>query len=239
MSFDTHAPLEKFSRQEHVDESSFLGRAERLKHIKEQLGFYPQSNEETSRITALLGSGEEFATLRHLNEVYVHQRRFEADAPRAVRSVVRSFEDYAGNAVNEGYYMQLLLDQLLAVHPNNRTGFKSLFPNEDWRYDTTQIAIFSAMSRYLETDRFAETEDDDRLGKQKLLDQTMGEERFERLHENLDGLRASDIKRIALGIRTNQNNRFEYWTTQLEASKKHLFARDVATVALENLTQIR
>jgi len=228
------------SRPEASDGSSILSRPERVKAIKEHLGFYPQSNDEASRVTGLIGREDQsYPVLRHLDEVYKHQRTAGADAPGAIRSLVRGFETYAGNAVNELHYMDTFLGELSQINPNNRAGFTSIFPVDDWRYDNTQIAAFTSMSRYLETDHFAETETDDRLGKRQLIDLTSGEARVERIVENLQVLRASNLKKVATAVEHNQQNRLAFWTEQLEASKKHLFARNVASAALSEINRIQ
>ncbi len=101
MTLDTPSFQEAISHLEERGEL-FLEQPERLKVIKEQLAFYPQSNDEATRIVTLIGrGGQEYPTLRHLDEEYAHQRKAHADAPAAVRSIVHQFEDYAGNAVNE------------------------------------------------------------------------------------------------------------------------------------------
>jgi hypothetical protein len=230
--------IEPISRPEQKDDS-FLSRAERVRTIKDTFGFYPQSSTEMSQATALIGrEGQPYPVLSYLSEIYQHQRKAGADAPRAVRSLVRSFDEYAGNAVNEAQYMELLHDQLSVQDVNNRTGFRTLFPIEDWQYDATEIATFSVVSRHLETSHFAETGTDDRLGKHR-IDLTAGNERIDRIRENLDVLRIADLKRLAVSIQANQENRLEFWIEQLEASKRHLFARDVAEVALAELQRIR
>lgn len=240
MSVDALMNADIAPRLEVEDEISFMQRPEKIKTIKNKLGFYPQSNEEASRAMALIGHEvENYPALMYLNEIYIHQRKYDADAPRTIRSVVRGFEEYAGNAINEWYYMDGLLQQLALRNPNSRTGFTTLFPDEDWQHDKTQIAIFSAMSRYLETDRFADTEENDRLNKKQLIDYTSGDERIVRIKDNLNGLRASSIKGIAHAIQGTQEDRFNFWTDQLEVSTRHLFARDAAMVALEELARIK
>ncbi len=218
---------------------SVLSRPERVKAIKEQAGFYPQSNEEASRATTLIGrEGQSNPTLRHLDEVYAHQRRYKADAPEALRSVVRSFEEYAGNAVNELYYTESFLESMNALAPHNLASFATIFPTEDWEHDNTTIATFTAMTRYLETEQFAETENDDRLGKRELIDYTSGEQRIERIIDTLGVLRATSLQRTARAVKTNQEHRFDFWVDKLEASRRHLFVRDIAGVALEELYRI-
>jgi len=236
---NTQPLVESNARPNSKDELSFLERPERLVTIKNHLGFYPQSNNEASRITALIGHEDKnHQALTHLNEVSIHQYKAGASASEAVRSIVRSFEGYAGSAVNELYYMDSFLTDDLVIRANNRTGFTTLFPLEEWRYDNAQIAAFSAMSRFRETQRYAETEKDGRMGNRTLIDATSGEERLERIIENLGGLRVSELKRIADTLKDGQIKRLDFWIEQLEGSKKHYFARDVSELALKELVSI-
>ena len=239
MPVENQSLQEKIAHLENKDELSFLGRPGRVKLIKEHLGFYPQSNSEASRITTLIGREDrETPAFWHLNEVSMHQYKYKSGARETVESLVRQFEEFAGNAVNESYYMEQLLDRLSVIDPNGRTGFETLFPVEDWQYDNSQIAVFSAMSRYIETDHFAETEENDRLGKLKLIDHVPIDERIERIRENLSHIRASSLRKTALSLRKNQDTRLNFWKTQLEDSRRHLFARDAASIALDELASI-
>jgi hypothetical protein len=208
--------------------------------IINQLHFYPHTNSEASRAIALLGRGQQdLSVLGHLNEIYVHQRKLQADAPSSVRAVVHSFEDYAGNAANELHYMESFLERLKRLEANNRTGFATLFPLNDWHLDTNLIASFTAMSRYVETVQEPTNIRTDDTTKQVGIGETKAEERQERIICNLGALRVSELTNVALAVQTHESHRFDYWVEQLRGSRMHLFARDVANTALSELAHVR
>ena len=240
MSADIQPLKERITRLETKGELSSLSRSERLQMIHRELGFYPQSNDEASDAEALMGQADQaFPTLQYLNIISAHQHKYEADASKSVRAIVHTFGDYAGNAMNEAFYMEQFIERLSDMKPNNFTSFANLYPTSEWRYDNNQIAAFTAMTRYLEIDHFVNDGVNDTLGKQHLLDLTQGEERFERIIESLGVLRASSLENTAKAVQKNQNARFDYWYGHLEASTRHLFARDVAMTALNELNDVR
>lgn len=238
MSADVHGLKEQITRLETKDELSSLSRQERLQMIHRELGFYPQSNEEASTAESLMGQADQaFPTLQHLNIVSRHQHKYHADASSSVRAIVHTFGDYSGSAMNEAFYMEQFVEQLSDMKPNNFTSFANLYPLSEWRYDNNQIAAFTSVARYLEIDHFTEHGTNDKLGKQDLIDLTQGKERFRRITESLGDLNALSLKKTAMAVHKNQNARFDYWYGHLEASTRHLFARDVAMTALSELNE--
>lgn len=221
------------------DGLSTLNRPARIKVIKEQFGFYPQNNDELSRIIALVGrSLQANPVLTHFDEVYKHQRSAHADAPAALRSMVRLFESYAGNALDERLYMEAFLDFVSQARPNQFSGFTTVFPTESWENDGTMRATFTAVARYIETEHFAETEEGDSLAKDNLIDELSGPDRVSHIVQTLGALRVSSLERTAKAIQVSQEKRFAFWVDKLELSRAHFFARDVAAVALNNLEKI-
>ena len=234
------APIESESHASTPERSplTVLTRPERVKALKAELGFYPHSNEEMGRIINLMGrDGQQNPALRHLDEIYAHQRTHKADAPEALRSVVRGFEEYAGNALNEIEYMDGFSKLLQQTKPNQLSGFGTVFPTPEWEHDGTLRATFTAMARYIETSALAETEEGDRLGKRELIDLTSGKDRIARINETLGGLRISSLEKTAQAVATSQAHRLEYWTGQLEASRQHFFVREAASIALQELSK--
>ena len=217
-------------------EVSAFSRPARIKAVKEHLGFYPQNNDELSSIIAIVGrSPRERPVLSYLDEVYKHQLDAGADAPATLRLVVHSFEDYAGNAIDERSYAEGLLATIRASDPNLLTGFTRLFPTENWENDHTLRATFTALARYIQTGQFAEAGEIDSLVKENLIDETTGYDRVGRIIGTLGLLRVSSLKRTAAAMRDSQEKRFAFWADKLEASKSHLFVRDIADAALRNL----
>jgi hypothetical protein len=237
MDIETPFTHETVRQAEQNGEATYLHRPERLKTIKEQLGFYPQSNEEMARVISLMGREGQFnPVLVHLDEIYKHQRKVGADAPRALRSVVRSFGEYAGNALNERSYMETFSTYMDELRPNPLTRFDALFPAEAWKDNGTMRAVFTSLGRYVETTNFVEDAGDDTLGKKELIDYTTGDERVQHITDTLGALRISSVQRTARAVSTHQENRFTFWMDQLELSKRHLFARELASEALKELT---
>lgn len=222
-------------RAEDEKSETLLGRPERLFLIKDQLGFYPHSNDEASRITSLITKQGQFKALAHLNEVYIHQRRAGSDAPATLRLIVHKFDEYAGNALNEGEYMKAFTQQFDYADADSSAHFTEIFPVASWEHDGIMRAAFTAMGRHLETEAFAVRGMHDKLGKRDLIDYTAGDERIERILEALGGCDGASLEALSAAVGQSEEKRLEFWMKQLETSKKHWFVREVATRALENL----
>lgn len=221
------------------DDLSTLDRPARIKAVKEHLGFYPQNNKELSRIVTLLGRASHTnSVLAHLDEVYKHQRDAQADAPAALRSIIRSFEEYAGNALNERSYMETFLGFISSANPSRLSGFTTVFPTENWESDGTMRATFTALTRHIETEHFAETEEKDSLAKDNLIDNLAEADRVQRIIETLGPLRISSLERTAQAVDICQEKRFTFWVDKLKASRSHFFSRQAASIALRELELI-
>lgn len=221
-----------------IEKKTYVGRPERLRTLSHELGFYPHNNDEASRAMGLLGRSEtEFPALTYLNEIAIRSRKENANGPSALRAVVHKFDEYAGNALNELTYTENLIESLQEKTPSNFSSFATLFPLEDWKNDGTMKAAFTALTRHIETREFVENEGDDSLGKRHLVDYTMGEERENRIISTLSKVRAGELNRTAEAVRASEENRFSFWVEQLEVSRRHLFARETATIALQSLIE--
>ena len=230
--FDTEQASEVLNKKE------YIGKPDRIKTIKEELGFYPHSNDEASRVMGLLGRSEQaYPALSYLNEIAVHQRKFSTNIPGALRAVVHKFDEYAGNALNEVSYMDTFIHQFKERSPNNFASFSTILPLPEWQHDSGVKAALTAIARHIETREFAENEGNDSLGKRDLIDYTLGEDREARIISTLSKTRAGNLIRTAEAVRSSQENRFAFWMEQLDVSRRHLFARETATIALRSLTE--
>lgn len=215
---------------------SFLSQAERTKAIFEQLGFFPQSNDEASRIMTLIGRGEAENPVRtHLDEVARHQYSAKANARAAVESITQRFADYAGNAADEKYLVQSFIKRQADAELANFTSFATAYPVDEWHDDATLKATFTAMSRYLDTEIFTETARPDTPGKYKLIDNTVNEDRTAHIVSTLGALRVSSLTSLAKALEVNQENRLAFWSEKLVESQQHAFATKIAEVALQDL----
>lgn len=212
MAIDVDAINKQIPRIESNDEVSFLSRPERISMVHEQHGFYPHSNEEASRVVALIGHTDDtLPTLQYLDMISQHQYKYHADAAGSVRAIVHAFAEYAGNAMNEAYYMEQFIDDLSVSKPNNFSSFTNLFPVHEWKYDYNKIAAFTAMARHLEIDHFVSTGVDNPLGRQNAIDLTEGKDRVDRISKSLGNLRAISLEKTAQAVHKAQNRRFDYW----------------------------
>ena len=130
------------------------------------------------------------------------------------------------------------MDFISQARPNRFSGFTTVFPTENWENDGTMRATFTVFARYIETEHFAETEEGDSLTKDNLIDELPGPEQVNHILQTLGPLRLSSLERTAKAIQVSQRKRFDFWVDKLESSRAHFFAREVATVALNNLEAI-
>lgn len=243
-----------------------LERVERLVYLKENEGFYPQSNQEFNRM--MLMSGDATGNLRaltHLNAVYLHQvaifrtkEQKEAEqqkqsraeiaettkkltpneeGQRALRAIVREFEDYAKNAVSERFFVNELKQRIERMDIGNFTAFKNLPNMKDWKDEEGTRRALTLLAKHLEIEAYLGENDRDPLSKKTRID--TAPDKDGRIMEKIGNMRVTDLRRVSSAVASEQTQRFIYWTERLQEATRHSYVRGQGFGALRSLGAIQ
>lgn len=228
---------EEVDALEDIESLPPLDRATRLMEIMEQKGFFPQSNLELSRIMALTRTPRtKNVVIDHLDEVYAHQKRAKTDDPkRALRSIVREFENNALNAFAEASFVREFETRVSAKELNPRSGFNTAVPISEWRSEESTRRALTSLARYREAAAFAQEDAPDRMNKDESIDQAKGDERNQRIKDALGTLRVDEIKHLTDKYVDMQALRFEFWKEKLEEATEYVYVTAQAKEALADL----
>lgn len=215
-----------------------------MRLLHKEVGFYARDSKEQSSIQAIVGrSGEtKYPTLRYLYDVKYRQTSFETKDPSAApRSIVRNFEQYAIQADKEARFTRFFSNMIRSdrnASPDQT--FADIMNPEDYSNDEQTRRTLTSVVRLIEADRFAEeNEGEYPLAVRHGVDSLEGKIRDTYVLSVISTLPLRDVMRYNERLRVEENNRFEYWRSQLNVATMFSLVRAQAHESLARLDTIR
>lgn len=209
------------------EELQKLTPVQRLGFVVNGIGMVPSSKKELTRAMSALehrDSAGGFAS--HLNEILLHQNKAKTNDPRAaLRSVLSEVGSYASTARGNVAMLGTLECEL--ADRDDLVPSKSVANNGLSRDLLRVPATRRAIGHMLRSRQV-----DIALRENELVDLNQAVD-DEQMAVFLQGIRLSDFKHGVDVTRRQQQNRFDFWTDQLEASTRHSAVRAMAFAALE------
>ena len=205
---------------------------DRLKIVKDEVGFYPHSPSEAWLAARLLRySGTQEGAAGYLNSIAVfHQRNNQPNTIQsgAIRSQTHTMAEFAEDAANK---LSQLCQYGEVFHEDNRYAgdtFGEAYLRDTWYDDPNLRALLTPVAEYVELQQFiAAPNDTIRLA------ETAKNERTLRIKMALGTMPVDAVAELAAEVQDSEAHRFEYWVQRLTEAWGHSYARDVAKAALE------
>ncbi len=220
-----------------INPSDQINWQNRLNILGENYGFYPTSLAESTRAHMIIPFLEEPGkTAKHLNEVLIRSKR----DPRAVRSVVRTFGDYAIDAKVRTARLEDFRQEVELTNPHIRVEQAEEAREHPGLIDVLQfhdilLAAESGDSGALRSKEVVK----DGVKKQRTnyeLD-ICNDALITVLTDPLQRIRIIDARDMAADAISSHTVRNEFWIERLVESRIHAVARPIAESLLAELVE--
>jgi hypothetical protein len=189
----------------------------RLRAGMEDYGFYVHDLKELRKVDALRPKPTTpNPVLGYFNMIVQSPHREERDPRTTARRALNTFNGYATDAFEgiiaiqdfeiELHREHILPDAILSEH----------FPIADWRADAAFITMLTNLSKYVENSEFARTGTYDSLAAPQIIDRTEGEERIERILQDLGDFSIDVLRSICTVAIESEMARLEYWKERIK-----------------------
>jgi hypothetical protein len=207
----------------------------RIKRIEDRYGFLVHSIDEANVVIAL-HAREEHCMQLPLMDYYNQQIDHRRDGKATVQAITEGFIQSASTALNETDYAHEVIVYLqgLTIDDASLT-FGDVYPVDEWADNPTTVAHLSSLTRRAETTSFVNSGGQDTLVPDYLLDTRGVRERLDRITVALGSLTASQLLKLAQGMRRAEDQRFDYWYQRLHEAAGHAYVREQATIAIHDL----
>jgi hypothetical protein len=239
-----HAASETATKEKEALQNENLDPATAMRLLHKAVGFYARDSREQSSIQAIVdrSGASKYPTLRYLYDVQYHHISLETKDPSAApKSIVRSFEQYAVQADREARFTRFFSK---TIHGDRKASpdqtITDIMTAEEYSNDAQTRRTLTSVVRLIEADRFAEEGE----GKYPLavrhgVDSRKGNARDAYVLSLIDALPLRDVMRYNERLRVEENNRFEYWRSQLAVATMFSPVRAQAYESLAKLDTVR
>jgi hypothetical protein len=189
----------------------------RIRAGMEDYGFYVHNLEELRKVDALRPKPTTpKPVLGYFNMITQSPHREERDPRETARRALNTFVRYATDALSGILAIQDFEVELNREHILPDATLPEHFPVADWRLDKAFIAMLTNLSRYVETSDFARMGTVDSLAAAQTIDRTEGEERIERILQDLGDFPIDTLRSICTVAIESEMARLEYWKERIK-----------------------